>query len=142
MRKTIRPRLLVETIGDVAVISFAESGIGSEEAVRAIAEHLSNLVETEGSGKLLLNFQNVQSMSGRMLAVLLWIARRIERAGGSMKLCSITPHLQNHFEITRLYRYFEIYSEKSAALSAFALWQFRSWEPAAPFPAPEVLGGV
>jgi len=125
MPKTIHSRLLVETTRDVAVVSFADSTILSGDTVREIAEHLSDLTEDLGSGKLLLNFDNVQSMSGRMLAVLLWIVRRIERAGGSMKLCCITPHLLDHFEITRLYRYFEIYTDKSIALNAFARQQAR-----------------
>jgi hypothetical protein len=37
-----------------------------------------------------------------------------------VKLCGITPHLLDHFEITRLYRYFEIYRDASSALEAFS----------------------
>ena len=79
MPKTIRPRLLLETIGDVTVIGFAEQALVAEEAVREIADHLSALAEGVGPVKLLLDFQNVQFMSGRMLAVLVWIAQ--DRAG-------------------------------------------------------------
>jgi anti-anti-sigma factor len=119
MMNTICPRLLVETTGDVTVVSFADSRVVSEEAIREIVEHLSCLAEGFGPVKLLLNFQNVEIMSGRMFAVLLRIARRIARGEGSMKLCCIAPHLLAHFEITRLNRYFEIYSEESLALDSF-----------------------
>ena len=51
-----------------------------------------------------------------MLAVLVWIARKIEQGEGSTKLCGITPHLLAHFEITRLHHYFEIYREPSSAV--------------------------
>jgi anti-anti-sigma factor len=120
MPKTIRPRLLVETIGDVTVIGFAEQALDVEEAVREIADQLSDLADGLGPVKLLLDFRNVQFMSGRMLAVLVWIARKIERSEGSTKLCGINPHLLAHFEITRLHHYFEIYREPSSALRAFA----------------------
>ncbi len=124
MPKTIRPRLLLETIGDVTVIGFAEQALVAEEAVREIADHLSALAEGVGPVKLLLDFQNVQFMSGRMLAVLVWIARKIEQGEGSTKLCGITPHLLAHFEITRLHHYFEIYREPSSALRAFTKHRF------------------
>lgn len=120
MPKTICPSLLVETIGDVTVIGFAGPALVAEEAVREIADQLSELAEGLGPVKLLLNFRNVQFMSGRMLAVLVWIARKIERGEGSTKLCGISPHLLAHFEITRLHHYFEIYREPSSALRAFS----------------------
>ena len=120
MPKTIRPRLVVETIGDVTLIGFAEPALVAEEAVREIADQLSDLAEGLGPVKLLLDFRNVQFMSGRMLAVLVWIARKVEQGDGSTKLCGITPHLLAHFEITRLHHYFEIYREPSSALCAFS----------------------
>jgi anti-anti-sigma factor len=120
MTNTICPRLLVETIEDVTVIGFADPAIVSEEAILEIFEHLSDLAQGSGSMKLLLNFRNVEIMSGRMYAVLFWIARRIARGEGSVKLCCLAPHLLHHFEITRLYRYFEIYSQESLALASFA----------------------
>jgi anti-anti-sigma factor len=113
-------RLQVETVGDVTVIGFAEPTLLAEESVREIAERLCVLAEGPGPAKLLLDFQFVHSMSGRMLAILIWIARKIERRGGGLKLCGITPRLLDHFEITRLYRYFEIYRDASSALEAFS----------------------
>ena len=93
MAKKFRPHLLVETIGDVTVIGFGEQALVAEEAVREIADHLCALADGLRPVKLLLDFRNVQFMSGRMLAVLVWIARKIEHGEGSTKLCGITPHL-------------------------------------------------
>jgi anti-anti-sigma factor len=120
MQNTICPRLLVETIGGVTVIGFADPVIVSEEAILEIVEHLGALAEGPDPAELLLNFRNVDMISGRMFAVLFWIARRIARGEGSTKLCCIAPHLLHQFEITRLRRYFEIYSEESLALASFA----------------------
>jgi anti-anti-sigma factor len=119
MPKSFRCRLLVERTHDVAVIRFADSTIDAEDIIRAIAEELNLVAEHFGPGKLLLDFHNVQLMSGRMLAVLLWFVRKVERGHGSVKLCCITPHLHDHFRITQLHHYFEIYSERSIALNAF-----------------------
>ena len=129
MTKNVRPRILVETLGDVTVIGFAEPVLVSEGTVRGIAERLCDLADRPGPAKVLLDFHRVESMSGRMLAVLIWIARKIERAGGTVKLCGITPHLLDHFETTRLYRYFEIYREPSSALEAFSRQSARLCTP-------------
>jgi anti-anti-sigma factor len=120
MTDTIRPRLLVETVGDVTVIGFAEPALVTEESVREVAEYLCVVAARPGPAKLVLDFRVVHSMSGRMLAVLISITRQIERGGGSVKVCGVTPRLQDHFEITRLYRHFEIYREPSSALQAFS----------------------
>jgi anti-anti-sigma factor len=120
MTKTARPLLLIDTVGDVTVICFAEPTLLAEESVREIAERLCDFAERPVPAKLILDFRAVHAMSGRMLAILIWIARKIERGGGSLKLCGVTPHLLDHFEITRLYRYFEIYREPSSALEAFS----------------------
>jgi anti-sigma B factor antagonist len=120
MTNAIRPRLLVETVGDVTVIHFAEPALVAEQSVREIAERLCVFARRADPAKLVVDLHAVHSISGRMLAVLIWIARKIERRGGSVKLCGVTPPLQTHFEITRLYRYFEIYHEPSSALDAFS----------------------
>jgi anti-anti-sigma factor len=120
MSDSVRPRLQVESVGDVTVIGFAEPTLLAEETVREIAERLCVLAERPGPAKLLLDFHLVHSMSGRMLAILIWIARKIERGGGTVKLCGITPRVLDHFELTRLYRYFEIYRDPSSALEAFS----------------------
>jgi anti-sigma B factor antagonist len=120
MTKAAHPVLLTETVGDVTVIRFAQPTLLAAESVREIAERLCDLAERPVPTKLVLDFHVVHSMSGQMLAVLVWIARKIERGGGGVKLCGVTPHILDHFEITRLYRHFEIYREPSNALEAFA----------------------
>lgn len=128
MMNTIGPCLLLETVSGIDVIGFAVPAIVSEETIHEVAEQLSELIETSGSKKLLLNFHDVQFMSGRMLSVQLWVARKIERDEGSMKLCCIAPHILGHFEVTRLHRYFEIFSDEPVALGSFSQL---SWIPCA-----------
>jgi anti-sigma B factor antagonist len=120
MTNTARHPLLVETVGDVTVICFAEPALVAEQSVREIAERLCAFARRPGPAKLVVDFHLVHSISGRMLSILIWIARKIERSGGSVKLCGVTPQLQTYFEISRLFRSFEIYHEPSSALDAFA----------------------
>ncbi len=120
MPKTLGPRLIVEWSEGIAIIGFADAALASEETLRAVVEELCDLAERHLPGNLLINFGNVQVMSARMLAVLVWIARKVERGDGSMKLCGIRAHLLDHFKITRLQRYFEIYRDEASALRAFS----------------------
>jgi hypothetical protein len=84
-----RPRLHIETVGDVTVIGFEAPTLLAEENVREIAERLCVIAERPGPAKLLLDFRLVHAMSGRMLAILIWIARKIERGGGG---CEAVRH--------------------------------------------------
>jgi anti-sigma B factor antagonist len=131
MSKTFRHRLLAERIGEVTVIRFVDSDLIEEAIIRDIADHLGALAGRPGPRKLVLDFRTVRFMSGRMLAVLVRVARRLEDGGGSVKLCGITAHLLAHFEITRLHRYFEIHREPSSALDAFARERAR-WHAGGP----------
>jgi anti-sigma B factor antagonist len=117
MAGTTNPRLYVETVGGVTVITLADAELVAEDVIAGVVEQLE-AVDVSG-GRVVLNFREVRLMSSTMLAVLLRFGRRVEAAGSRLKLCCIAPDLITVFRITRFDRLFEIHDEESKALDAF-----------------------
>lgn len=119
MSGAISPRLFVERIDGVTVATFADPSILAEEVIRDVDEQLSLLLEGSGSGKVLLSFRDVKFMSSAMLAVLVKVARRVEKAKGRLKICCLAPPLMEVFRMTRFDRLFEIHDGEASALDSF-----------------------
>jgi anti-sigma B factor antagonist len=117
MPDTTNPRLFVETVGGVTVVTLADAELVAEDVIAGVVEQLDTV--DVSSGRVVLNFRDVRLMSSTMLAVLLRFSRRVEAAGGKLKLCCIAPDLLTVFRITRFDRLFEIHAEESKALDSF-----------------------
>ncbi len=114
-----RQRLVVEDIGDVAVVNFVDKKILDEQNIQVIGEQLFSLVDEAGRRKILLNFGNVEYLSSAALGKLINLKKKVGAVKGKLKLCCIHPDLLEVFRITRLDQVFEIYAEEQAALDKF-----------------------
>ena len=111
------PRLQVQFIERTAIVRFVDSEILFEEAgVRAISQQLHHLLE-EGHTRLLLNLEGIRYMSAGMLATLVGLQQRVERAQGRLGLFGLDPVLRDMVRICRLERVFEIFADEREALS-------------------------
>ena len=57
------PRLLVENVDGVLVVSFTDTKIVTEDQIQEVGEQLYAIAEDAGKKKILLNFGNVQYCS-------------------------------------------------------------------------------
>lgn len=119
MPRTASPRVLMETIHGITVATFADAELLSEGVIHEVGEQLQEMIDGLGPADVLLNFRDVRLMSSNMLAVLFKFGRRINAAGGRLKLCGLAPDLMVAFRITRFDRLFEIHDEESTALDSF-----------------------
>jgi anti-sigma B factor antagonist len=119
MSQAPRHHLRLETVEGVAVVSFVDTKIVSEESIQEIGDQLYSLVEDEGHKKILLNFSNVKYLSSAALGKLINLKKKVGAVKGMLKLCCIDPDLLEVFRITRLDQVFEIYAEEQAALDKF-----------------------
>jgi anti-anti-sigma factor len=111
------PRLVVRDVDWLAVVDFVNAEVLFEGgAIRGLSTQLHHLIE-EGHTRLLLNLGGIRLMSGGMLATLVGLHRRVERAQGRLGLFGLDPTLQDMVRICRLERVFEIYADEREALS-------------------------
>lgn len=113
------PRLLVESVNDVTVVTFTDKKILDEIVIQDVGDELFDLVDKQYKTKLLLNFENVEYLSSAALGKLITLNKRIKEENGELKLCNIIPEIYEVFRITKLNRLFEIYDEMEQALRRF-----------------------
>ncbi len=114
-----RPRLRVENVDGVHVVSFTETKIVTEDQIQETGDELYALPEEGSKKKILLNFGNVQYCSSTFLGKLVSLKRRVDATKGKLKFCCIHPDLMVPFKLTGLDKVFEIYAEEQAALNKF-----------------------
>ena len=112
-------RMEVSEKDGVTVVLLLDRKILDELNIQEIGDELFRLVEEEGRQDLVLNFSNVEFLSSAALGKLITLDKKIKAHDGRLKLCSIHPEIYKVFEITRLYKVFDIQEDEAAALADF-----------------------
>ncbi|MDQ2730923.1 MAG: STAS domain-containing protein [Armatimonadota bacterium] len=71
------------------------------------------------SNQLLIDMTQVQFMDSSGLGALLSCMRRMETAGGDLKLFGLTEAVRGTFHMTRMHRIFDIFDTREQAEKAF-----------------------
>ena len=113
------PRLLIENMKDVTIVTFQEISILDALQIDEIGETLYELVEKKGCRQLVLDFSNVKFLSSSALSVLITLHKKAMQIKGRVILCQLRDDLRKVFEITRLDRMFTFSSNLDDALAVF-----------------------
>jgi len=100
LRKTI--------IGELAIISIDEE-IGPEKI-----KELKTIIQTlllDNTLKIVINLECVGSMDSTGVGVIVYVLKRIRRAGGDLKLCAPTGDVRKTFQLLKLDRIIDIFDE-------------------------------
>jgi anti-anti-sigma factor len=104
----VESKLKVEHAMETTFVTLQDTHILEENQIKELEESIMPLVEKAGSGKLVLNFANVQFMSSSFLGLLVKIHKRVSEQGGNLALCKVDPSIYKVFEITNLTKVFQI----------------------------------
>ena len=69
--------------------------------------------------KVLIDFKDVSYIDSSGLATLIEMLQRLKRIGGNLRLTSLNERVKNIFEITKLYKLFDIFDARQDALKEF-----------------------
>lgn len=103
---------------DVTVVTFVDRKILDAANIHELGEELFALVDN-GHVRLVLDFRDVEFMSGASLNKLIILDKSIKGKGGKLKLCSIRLEIMETFVITRLSQLFDIKDKLDDALAEF-----------------------
>ena len=70
--------------------------------------------------KVLFNLEKMDYVDSSGLGALVSILQWMNTNGGAVKLCSVQPRPKIVFDITKVYRIFDIYEKEADAMAAFA----------------------
>ena len=110
-------RIAEETFGDVVVQIVNVNRPSVKEA-----EKLKEIVSTNinnGATKLVVDLSACEFIDSTFLGVLVSSLRKISKVDGDLRLVGFKPAVKAMFELTRLFRVFETYSDLNDAVGSF-----------------------
>lgn len=117
---TTTPRIDVREADGVKVIRFHDQHLFDERTIREVADQIAAAIPNDGSPiKLILDFSGVALISSSLLSKLILLQRRIDGTKGKLRLCEISPVLQQVFHTSNLDRLFSLDRDERTALAAF-----------------------
>jgi len=110
----------VEIVDGVAVVCLVNAEILFEqEIVQEVGDALYGLVEKQGMNRILLDLENVKYMASSMLGKMIGLKRKVDQAGGKLRLCNVGPLLRDALSVSQLDRVLEIYDSRETAMKKF-----------------------
>ena len=117
---TATPRIDVHEVDGVKVVRFHDHHLFDERTVRDVADQISACLPNDGSPiRLILDFTDVNLVSSTLLSKLILLQRRVAGSGGKLRLCEMSPIIQQVFRTSNLDRLFSIDRDQRAALETF-----------------------
>jgi len=114
MSEAIAPPLVLKTVDGITIVTFTGPKVGTEAR-----EELYSLVETQGNRKLILNFENVRSLSSAPIGMLVNLRNQVASAGGLVRFCQLDPDVQEIMRLTRVEGLFSIFANEQDARDSF-----------------------
>lgn len=109
---------IIEEIIDDVIVEI----VNLDRATLSEAEELrSNVNEkiSAGYNKMIIDLTSVEYIDSTFLGVIVNTLKKVAKMGGDLKLVGFKPAVRSMFELTRLFRVFESYSELQDALKSF-----------------------
>ena len=88
--------------------------------VPAVAAFLNEKIDA-GQNNLVVNLSNVGFIDSAALSTLVQAMKRARQSGGDCRLCALQQSVRIIFELTRLDRAFQIFSDEAVATQSYAL---------------------
>ena len=108
--------ILVEARHDVAILRISTRDLtlhDHESFSKALEPFLSH------HSHLLLDMDDVQTIDGYGIGILLACLNQLRQKGGDLKLMNVNESIRDYFEIARVHRLFEFHRSLPAALASF-----------------------
>lgn len=77
-----------------------------------------NIIKNDDK-KVLIDFKDVSYIDSSGLATLIEMLQRLKKIGGSLRISNMNERVKNIFEITKLYKLFDIFDVRQEALKEF-----------------------
>ncbi len=112
-------RIQVNDADGIKVVRFTDQQLFDERTVREASEQIAVSLPSDGTPiRLVLDFSDVNLISSSALSKLILIQRRIDATRGKLRLCELSPILQQVFRTSNLDRLFSIDRDLRTSLDA------------------------
>jgi anti-sigma B factor antagonist len=113
-------RIQVHEREGIKIVRFHDQQLFDERTVREISEQIAAALPNDGSPiRLVVDFSDVSLISSTFLSKLILLLRRIDGTHGMLRLCEMSPMIQQVFRTSNLDRLFKIDRDQRTALDSF-----------------------
>jgi anti-sigma B factor antagonist len=106
-----------EVVNDVLVFEILNKR-ATVEISGGVKNELLRQID-DGMNKVLVNLENAEYVDSSFLGILVAGLKRATMKDGDLKIMGLQPAVKSMFELTRLYRIFDIFDSKEEALKSF-----------------------
>jgi anti-sigma B factor antagonist len=103
--------------GEIMILQLSGKIMGGPDYERFHTE-IKSLI-AEGYVDILLNMSKVTWINSTGLGILVSAYHTLKKNGGSMKICDVSPRIDNILNVTQLKLVFETYENQKEALASF-----------------------
>lgn len=109
--------ILEKIVGDVIIfiINIPRATLHESESLKKI---LTGRIE-EGYCKIIVDLSSCEFMDSSFLSLLVHSLKKAVKHNGDLRLVGLQPSVKAMFELTRLYRVFEIFNDPQVAIKSF-----------------------
>ena len=112
-------RIQANDANGIKIVRFNDQQLFDERTVREASEQIAISLPSDGTPiRLVLDFSEVNLISSSALSKLILIQRRIDATRGKLRLCELSPILQQVFRTSNLDRLFAIDRDQRTSLEA------------------------
>jgi anti-sigma B factor antagonist len=116
----VTPRIQVNDADGIKVVRFLDHQLFDERTVREAADQIAAALPNDGSPiRLVVDFSDVSLISSTFLSKLILFQRRIDATRGKLRLCEMSPMIQQVFRTSNLDRLFKIDRDQRTAIDSF-----------------------
>jgi len=110
--------IIIEEIIDDVLVEI----VNLDRATLLEAEKLKRQVNEKidsGYRKIIIDLTSVEFLDSTFLGVIVNTLKKVAKLDGDLKLVGFKPNVRSMFELTRLFRVFESYTELQTAIKSF-----------------------
>ena len=116
----VTPRIQVHETNGITVVRFLDHQLFDERTVREVADQVAAALPNDGSPiRLVVDFSDVNLVSSTLLSKLILLQRRVEASRGKLRLCEMSPIIQQVFRTSNLDRLFSIDRDQRTSIESF-----------------------
>ena len=116
----VTSRIQLTDVNGVSVIRFHDNQLFDERTVREASEQIAASLPNDGSPiRVVVDFSDVGLISSTFLSKLIMLQRRIDQSRGKLRLCEMSPIIQQVFRTSNLDRLFKIDRDQRTAIESF-----------------------
>ena len=115
--KTQKTKIVADVTGDQAIIYFLSPSVRDLGDVQKIIDEIEDVAYNAKLKLLVINFSRVTQLTSAFLGRLITLNKSLKQAGVALRLCSMTPQVEEAFRICKFQKLIPLFPTEEKALA-------------------------